>query len=266
MTEHLVPSISEPVYKATELVSYRDPAQFSEGQLHTEMQRVHSGTAVEREWCKPLDAYKTDIDILSAADRGELSLIQPMLGILPIQRLLDYTPDRADLSHRFHYSPPYLQPAALDVVKFVGMAWSSIQRDERDEPFLFLPLTSATRSLQYQESLTNRDGRRIAIDVSADDMSSHQFGWAFDIDGTGLYRYDPVQRHAQTINPRQKHFDHDAELVAQSRADLRGILEYLRDKGVVNFVEEVPGTKEWCFHICVNPRYADQSDFHLGNL
>jgi hypothetical protein len=253
MSEQITPPKQEPVYYADDLVSYRDTSQFTEEDLQKEMDRVYQGTAIEREWCKDLHVYKTDSDILLAGENQMLTKLRPTVGIIPIQRLLEYTPRRAEPDHEFYYSPPYLQPAAVEVVEFVGEAWSLIQREERDEPFVFLPLTSAVRSLQYQENLTTRAERKIAIDVSNDDKSSHQYGWAFDVDAIGLYRYDPVQRHVQSINPRQPHFDQDAELVAQSRADLRGILEFLKEKGAINFVEELPGTKEWVFHICVNP-------------
>lgn len=253
MSEFAPPNPEKQIYKAADLISYRDAWQFSDEMLQAENERVHKATSIEREWCKDLDLYKTDADILGAAESGQLALVKPTVGILPIQRLIDYTPERANPAHKFHYSPPYLQPGALKVAEFVGRSWATLQREEKDEPFLFLPLTSAARSLQYQESLTERTERTIAIDAAGDYDSSHEFGWAFDIDGTGLYRYDSVQRHVQAINPREPNFDDEAELVATSRADLRGVLQYLQERNLINFVEEVPGTKEWCFHVCVNP-------------
>lgn len=247
------------VYQAEDLLSYRDEQQFSAADLSAEMHRVYEATTVERQWLKGLVPYKDDAAILLAGGEGELVRIQPTVGILPIQRLLEYSAGREDPSHDFHYSPPFLKPGSWQAAQFIGVAWAERQRAQRDEPYIFLPLTSATRSSQYQHSLTEREERKIAIDSTGDDSSSHEFGWAFDIDGSGLYRYDPLQRHVQSINPRASGFNNEAALVAYSREDLKGILMYLRDNGIINFVEEVPGTKEWCFHICVNPQ-ADVSE------
>ena len=243
------------VYFASDLLSYKDPAQFSDEALEQELARAHAETEIERAWCAELEPFETDADILKEAESGELVLVRPAVGVLPIQRLVDFSPDRVDPSHEFHYSPPYLRPAARDVLEFIGVAWSNVQADDRDERFIFLPVTSVVRSKQYQRGLTERPGRKIAIDVTGEGSldSSHEFGFAFDIDATGLYRYDPVQRHVQSINPRTPGFDTDAELVARSRQDLEDILVFLRDKNIVNYLEEVPGTKEWVFHICVNP-------------
>lgn len=253
MTESDTQNNKDKVYKSRDLVSYRNLDGFSKTQLDDEMKRVYEATRIEREWCRDLTLFKTDADILTAAQDGLLERVIPTVGILPIQRLLDYQEDRANAKHKYHYSPPFLQPNAWDVAEFIGRAWSSVQRDERGEPLLFLALTSATRSLQYQQGLTHREESRIAIDATGDDDSSHEYGWAFDIDGSGLYRYDPVQRHVQSINPRTSNFDNEAELVDSARKDLTGVLHYLKERDVINFVEEVPGTKEWCFHICVNP-------------
>lgn len=248
-----VPEKGPQIFRAEELVSYRDPSQFSAELLQNEMRRVYDATEIERQWLKQSEAYKTDTDILSAGETGELVRIQPTVGIIPIQRLLEYGAEREEPTHEFHYSPPYLNPEAWHVATFVGSAWAHIQRQERDEPYIFLPLTSATRSSHYQRGLTEREERKIAIDSTGEDSSSHEFGWAFDIDGTGLYRYDPLQRHVHAINPRFDGFNQEAELVTFSREDLRGVLTYLKDQHIINFVEEMPGTKEWCFHICVNP-------------
>lgn len=251
MSEHIAGDIR--VYRADELISYRDDSVVSDTQLHEEMQRVYEATEVERQWLREHPIFKTDHDILNAVVAGELVKVRPTLGIMPIQRLVDYDQSRQDAQHPFHYSPPYLKPGAWQTAEFIGRAWSLIQREQRNEPFIFIPLTSAIRSASYQEQLTMAQERKIAIDATGEDDSSHEYGWAFDLDAGGLYRYDPIQRHVQAINPRQPGFDQDAELIAISRDDLRGVLQYLKENEVINFVEEVPGTKEWCFHVCVNP-------------
>ncbi len=253
--EHLEDEKSLQIYLKEDLISYRDPSQFSDKDMELEMARVYSGTAIERIWFQDHIPFEDDELILKAAESGELVRVQPTIGVLPIQRLVDYTPERIDPSHEFHYSPPFLRPEAEQVLRFIGFAWNKIQIDDRQEPLIFLPVTSLVRSDEYQRGLTKRTERKVAIDNTGDngDRSSHEFGCAFDIDATGLYRYDPVQGHVQFVNPREKDFNEDAELVTCSREDLRGVLEYLKDKNVINFVEELPGTKEWVFHICINP-------------
>jgi hypothetical protein len=242
------------VYKAVDLLSYRDEAQFSDADMEAEMARVYDATAIERKWCKNLTPFETDSQILAAVERGQLVRVQPDIGIMPIQRLVDYMPERADPEHKWHYSPPFLKAEAWEALRFIGAAFNRIQVEDRAEPFLFLPVTSLTRSNAYQSRLTTKEDRKVAIDTNnTGDRSSHEYGLAFDIDGGGLYRYDPVQRVVTSINPRTKGFDAEAELVAYAREDLRGILEFLKERGDINYVEEVPGTKEWCFHICARP-------------
>ncbi|MFO0971345.1 MAG: DUF5715 family protein [Candidatus Saccharimonadales bacterium] len=242
------------LYKTADLISYRDETQFSNADMEAEMARVYEATAIERKWCKDLTPFETDSEILEAAEKGRLVRVQPDIGIMPIQRLVDYTPERANPEHKWHYSPPFLKPEAWRALQFIGVAFNRIQVEDRAEPFLFLPVTSLTRGNAYQSRLTTKKGRKVAIDTNnTGDRSSHECGLAFDIDGGGLYRYDPVQRVVTSINPRTKAFDAEAELVAHAREDLRGILDFLKDRGDINYVEEVPGTKEWCFHICARP-------------
>lgn len=238
------------------LRSYK--TDFSNEEFEAELLRVTAATAIEREWIKDLEPFATDHAISVAAEAGELLSVQPQPGLLPIQRLLDYEPERSNPTHPYHYSPPYLRPEAAYAATFIARAWFELRREAGDT-FSFLALTSAIRSIDYQEGLSRRAERVVAIDTKDGLSSSHSYGLAFDIDGCGIYRFDSTTQKVESINPRKTNYiAHRAE-IGQGRDELRGILSWLNEQGVINFVEEVPGTQEWCFHICVNPHASAQA-------
>ena len=104
------------------------------------------------------------------------------------------------------------------------------------------------RSGEYQARLAAKS-RKLTI-TQEGMVSSHQAGIAFDIDGCGLAEVDD-SGGIRKINPRYPGFQ--PNLVNESRMALLDALRPLQSSGAVNVVEELPGTQEHCFHICVNP-------------
>jgi hypothetical protein len=260
MPESLRASGGIEVYRAKDLKSYR--TDFNDDEFEAEKARVITATDIERQWTKGLVPYQTDQEILEAVHNRLLQKMLPRPGLMPIQRLIDWDEQRSYPSHKYYYSPPYLRHDAAEVLEFIAAAWNILQR-QRGEPYIFLAATSMVRSRAYQKNLLKRDSRKIAIDTTNGYSSSHEFGLAFDIDASGIYRFypdKPVKEAVVAINPRNPDvFNAQAELIAEVRLDLTGILQWLGEREIINTVEEVPRTQEWCFHVCVNPR-ADRSD------
>lgn len=235
------------------LPSYR--TDWTDAQFSIEMTRIRQATAVERDWFKQTNypAFMDDAAIEDAVSCATLVKINPRQGLFPIWRLLHWTSDRSDPTHPFYYSPPYARPEVSVVLDFVADAWIRRRDTYDDGSYHLLPITSLVRSTQYQTRLSESAGRRIAIDPASDGFSSHQYGFAFDIDASGVYRYKPGSDEVAPINPFQPGYQDAAGLVARGRDVLRDILDELASRQIINVCEEVPETREWCFHVCVNP-------------
>jgi hypothetical protein len=242
------------VFHVKDLRSYR--LDFTNEEFEAEQARIITATEIERQWTKNLIPYKTDQEILQDVYNHSLQKIIPCPGLMPIQRLIEWDEQRSNPTHKYYYSPPYLRRDAADVLNFIATAWNILQR-QRSEPYIFLPVTSMVRGHVYQQNLTERTERKIAVDTKQGFSSSHEFGLAFDIDANGIYRFypdRPVNEALVAINPRRSAvFDKQAALIGKTRQDLVGILQWLSNRKIINVVEEVPHTQEWCFHVCVNP-------------
>ncbi len=247
------PDMPEGNRGLTALPSYR--IDWTDTQFATELNRIRQATAIEREWFNavPHQVFDDDAAIEAAFSQGSLVAIAPRQGLFPIWRLLDWSNERSDSAHPFNYSPPYARPEVSGLLDLVADAWYSQQDTLDDGSYYLLPVTSLVRSTQYQAALTASDGRKIAIDPATDGISSHQYGFAVDIDASGVYRYIPGTDSVVPINPHQPGYAEAEPRIIKGRNDLRTILDGLSAEQVVNYCEEVPETKEWCFHICVNP-------------
>lgn len=238
------------VVEAPVLRDFYDPAQVSEDEVAAELARLNEETAVEREWIEQsgMQPFSTDRQLQQAFGRV-LDKVEPGVGMTPIWKLRDWDSEST-------YSPPYLRPRALQVAKYIGLQWSEEERfDEVGE--WSLSFTSFVRSTRYQTDLRpsseketdTSKTRKVAVDPREGKHSSHEYGLAFDVDGCGLYLL--TDGEFKGFHPRMDHEHH--EKIEQSRETLKTILNPLKVAGLVNIVEEVPGTKQWCFHICVNP-------------
>jgi len=232
--------------KHTQLVSVYDEQAYSEADFQNELSDVHVLTGVEREWIEAggLRPYESDEEILRDAAAGRLVRVAEGAGFIARQYLADWTPDRSDPDHEFHYSPPYLRPAAFDLMRDVADKWQAELGNGR-----FLSITSLVRSTPYQQRLATKK-RKLTIDGEGM-ISSHQVGVAFDIDGCGIVETDD-QGNRRQVNPRAPRFK--PTLLAESRYVLRQLLEDRKRDGQINFVEELPETQEHCFHVAVKPQ------------
>lgn len=231
--------------RSQELISVYDKDVFSDSDFQTELDAVHAYTEKERNWIAQanLQPYKTDNEILTEADAGRLVRVSEGVGFLAIQRLRDWDIERSDPTHEFYYSPPYLKPNAFEMLCDITSKWQSELGNSR-----YLSVTSLVRSTPYQQNLASKNRK---LTITGDGMvSSHQVGLAFDIDGCGLVEEDD-DGSRRAINPRSPGFR--PLLVAESRLVLRHLLADRRTDGQINFVEELPGTQEHCFHVCVKP-------------
>lgn len=215
-------------------------------EFEAELARVEAATAVEREWMDGANPFLTDSDILLAADAGQLRKVQGGVGYLCRQYLRDWEPIRSNPDHEFHYSPPYLQQGAVETLGLIGHAWA-----RRLDWGHALSVTSMARSAVYQTSLAKQPGK-LTIDPALG-WSSHVYGYAFDIDGCGFFARVPdgVEGRYISVNPRMdRSYEEQVDL---GRSVLKEILEDEADKGHINFVEELAGTSNHCFHVCVKP-------------
>lgn len=219
---------------------------FSDQDFNTELSRVVEQTGIERQWLA-IDAaepYQTDGEILADALSGKLQRVSQGLGYMVISKLAHWDPARSETAHPYYYSPPFLKPAAHDFLKSVAAKWQAEMGPSRS-----LAVTSLARSLRYQTELATRPRK---ITISSPEMSSsHTAGWAFDIDGCGLYQSDD-NGVAKALNPRMDGYNRS--LAIESGIVLKDVLmNGARSHGDVNVVEELPGTQEHCFHVCVRP-------------
>ncbi len=209
-----------------------------------EMARVHDATAVEREWIQEagLKPFMSDQEIIDQAADLALRRVGVGVGYVPIQRLRDWSLDRSNPSHQYHYSPPVLRQDAMQMLGLISHNWS-----KRFGAAFALPVTSTARSYPYQVNISSQEGK-VAIDPD-EGLSSHLFALSFDIDAFGLYKRNGAEVYAPTnpfINPA------DAEIIRASRDHLREILE-TRSGTDINFVEENEGTRQHVFHVCTRP-------------
>lgn len=227
------------------LPSVYDKGVFSEDDFLAERDRVHTETAIERKWLEEagLEPFTTDAEIMREAEAGRLIRVGHGAGFVAIDRLLNWEPTRSDPSHAWHYSTPHIRPQAFDFLRRIGEDWQSELGASR-----FLSVTSLARSSAYQNRLKQQE-RKLTI-VDDGDLSSHQGLIAIDLDGCGIKEMSD-DGEMRSINPRSPHWN--PMLVAESRAVLRNFLDNEVRAGVINYVEELPGTQEHCFHICVNP-------------
>lgn len=237
-------SISEPLTR-TDLPSVYDEGAFSSSDFSAELADVQQQTAIERAWIRDygVQTYDSDHEIIRAAERGQLVKVGQGAGYMAIQKLLHWEIDRTDPTHPWHYSAPYLRPEASDLLKRIGNAWQDDMGEKR-----YLSVTSMVRSAAYQRRLTQQF-RKLTV-ASETGMSSHQAGLAFDIDGIGLKEIGD-DGDTKSINPRFPQWN--PRLAAEGQMILRILLDEELRQGNINYVEELPGTQEHCFHICVKP-------------
>lgn len=237
-------SIFPPVQKV--LPSVYDREAFSEEDFQAELQRIHDETAIDRQWMDEVElpTFETDDDILEAAKAGRLTEIRQGVGFIAIDRMLYWEPDRSNPEHKWHYSPPMVLPGVADVIQ--GLA--GIYQEDMGESHLF-SVTSAIRSRAYQARLAKQD-RKLTI-VSPDQDSSHLPGLAFDIDGCGLNQVNDGQ--ITKINPNPEAGFWDPRRVLESQLVVRAMLASWQARDVLHYVEEARGTRQHCFHVCVNP-------------
>lgn len=221
-------------------------SDISDEDFSRELRSVEAKTAVEREWIDKfeLDTFPTDIDILEAAKRGVLRGVDSNEHFTLIQRLEGWRPERSRPDHAYHYSPPFLRPYAREILKCVAAEWANEFGDDRVK----LSVTSLVRSNTYQEGLRVKD-RKLTI-ISSGLKSSHQVGIAFDIDGSGQKRL--VEGRWVPNNPRVPGYDRGLALDVTD-----SLVSVLQSHGPkLNFVRELEGTADECFHIAVNPSQA----------
>lgn len=242
---------------------------FDAAAFEQEMDELIASTAIERKWTSEsgLQPFGSDAEILKAAARGQVVRVSEGVGFLAIQRQGNWTPERSDPEHPFHYSPPYLRPEGASMLRYIGHAWA---REMGWGWAHKLPVTSMSRSLPYQGRLGETKGK-LAIDPTTG-LSTHLYGLAFDIDACGLYlskNVSPLNYLAKDLdnihseadmdiyerfvaaNPRM--YDEDKSIVALGHTVLLEILEKLAAKELINVAEEFAGTTNNCFHVAVNP-------------
>ncbi len=227
------------------LRDFYDPSSVSDEEVSQELHRIRTETEVDRTWMEAtkLQPFHDRTAILQSVVSGELEKVVKTVGITPIARLRTLQPD---------YSEPLLRPRVADVARQVGRTW--FEHVGVDEDGIWsLSVTSMVRSVAYQREIASQP-RKPAVDPKNGEHSSHEFGYAFDLDGAGLYLHG--DEGPQGIHPRTEHDFHAK--IQSGRDTLREILSDLASNEIVNVCEEVPGTQQWCFHVCVNPLYERQ--------
>lgn len=219
---------------------------FSDDQFAVELARVEAETSIEREWIESagLRPFRSDAEIVDLADTGELVRISSGGGYV-LRKFLEYwEPERSNPDHEFHYSPPYLRHDTAELNGAITEAWRHATDDEAA-----LSITSLSRSVPYQRALS-RKNRKLTIS-SEGFISSHQVGLALDYDACGFFVRQPdglLVPH----NPRIEGYDPERALYL--RDALRDVLFGFARAGVVNVVEELPGTQEHVFHVAARPQ------------
>lgn len=236
-------SLAERTGTSTELPSvYVD---WTEAEFKTELERVHDETVIERDWIAQagLQIYDTDHEIAQLAEAGKLVRVGKGSGYIAIMRLLNWELERSSPDHEYHYSTPFIRHDAFDVLTEVAAKWQAEIGASRH-----LSVTSLGRSTTYQQRLSQQR-RKLTIGGEGN-ISSHQVLGAFDLDACGLVE-ESDDGDLRSINPRFPGFQ--PSLIAESAGVLKDLLQQQARDGRINFVEELPGTQEHCFHVAVKP-------------
>ncbi len=236
-------SLAEITGTRTELPSvYVD---WTQAEFEAELERVHQETVIEREWIAQagLQTYATDEEIAQHAEAGKLVRVGKDMGHVAIMRLLKWDLSRSSPDHKYHYSTPFIDHDTYDVLSEISSKWQAELGANR-----YLSVTSLGRSTSYQERLSQQR-RKLTIGGEGN-ISSHQVMRAFDLDACGLME-ETDSGDLRAINPRFPHFQ--PGLVAESALVIKHLLDEQARQGRINFVEELPGTQEHCFHVAVKP-------------
>lgn len=236
-------SLAEITGTKTELPSVY--ADWTDAKFQAELERVHEETVIERLWIDQaeLQTYATDAEIVRAAEAGKLLRVGKGAGHIAIMRLLNWDLSRSSPDHEYHYSTPFIDHDTYEVLTEVSTKWQAEMGLNR-----YLSVTSLGRSTSYQERLSQQ--RRKLTIVGEGNISSHQVLRAFDLDACGLVEETDAS-DLRAINPRLPGFL--PTLVAESAQVIKYLLEEQARDGRINFVEELPGTQEHCFHVAVKP-------------
>lgn len=223
------------------------PGAFSEAEFTAELERVHAETAIDRQWLEDFAVpfYETDNDILEAFAQDKLANVARGSGFIAIDRLTQWTPERSSPMHQYHYSPPYVLKGVDVIMNRIGEKYQSELGVSR------LPsLTSGIRSGQYQKGLAQR--YRMLTITNPDEHSSHEGGIAFDLAGSGLFELNDKDMPVR-INGNPNNGLYIPSLIEDSNSVLKLLLDEEQFDGTIHYVEELPGTQENAFHVCVNP-------------
>jgi hypothetical protein len=228
-----------------------------------ELQELPAKTARERGWYAGFPIFETIEDIMAAAQKGELAIVNPNKNFSPIGRLRN-----PELFQRF---PPYLLPSARHGLEQVGRLWrAQLQAGNIYAPETVLAVTSLVRSNEAQQDL-------VRFGKLADPESTHRTGGAFDIDASGYYVQDPEAGLISVVHPdrnrrgmrqvagilkgevdRQYDMPEAPSAYDPRLADtLLTVTERLHDSGFINRIVEFGGTANQCIHIAVNPDVHD---------
>jgi hypothetical protein len=230
-------------FESGALRDFYDPSDFSDGEVAFELERVYKETQIERDWIAEagLRPYSDRYRLMVAERAGQLQAVDSSDDFRLIRRLATRSPE---------YSLPLLRGRALHVLQFIAASWG-IEEGADGQDNWALSVTSLARDTQYQARISASE-RKVAVKPKggSDSIhSSHEYGLAFDLDASGLYRN--AGNGWEAVHPRVEH-DFDGK-IDQSRMTLRGILRGLEQQTYVNVCEELAGTKQWVFHVCVNP-------------
>lgn len=156
-------------------------------------------------------------------------------------------------------SVPYLRPHTLNVLHDMAsdLQYEAKNNDEWQQQLeetsleRFRPaITSMTRTSTYQRMIANAGALAIGREGSKD-HSTHEKGYAFDIDHGAFYATASAgQESALNRRASSKNFAKLAVLLPVFRQMLRSVVEQYRDDGTIYAVEEIPnGWGTW--HIAV---------------
>ena len=229
-----------------------------------DMDQVRRDMAREQQWLIGERKFISNDEINQAFLEGELALVNQSDYYRPIKRLLTE-------SGNAHLYPPYLKPAAAQVLDWVtGRAHDYLERMEIDSSTIRYPVTSLIRSMERQQELAAQEGK-LALPP---DESGHSTGWDFDIDSSSYYLYeDGDWKSVSRRDPeRQRLIAHAHEgmlgnivlptLIAKSGSYDKRVRHALHlavaehyAGGVLSPVIEYVNTSNEVIHIGVNPEY-----------
>lgn len=213
----------------------------------------------ERRWYYRHRRFKTNADILQAAQAGDLRFVSPDANTMPVGRFHDPA-----LFERF---PPYLLPDSLLAVRAMGRLWRQrLEAQGIRQRGLRLAITSMARS-EAAQALLAEDPTKLAV---AAELSTHPTAGPYDTDASGYYLQLP-DRLISIVHPDRP----DPEVInrtlsgASSRPYVRdirkdlfdprvvdtfvGLADEMHRAGDINRVLEFKGTSNQCVHIAPNP-------------